>query len=79
MSKKKTVIAVYPPLFLNQCDKESEEITGFECPYCHGNKKFTSMFPDEETQICPVCNGLGKIKAKITIKWEPDGKNENRE
>lgn len=40
----------------------------YECAYCNGRGSFTNM-QGEETVLCPLCEGKGKVRATITLEW----------
>lgn len=68
MSKKSFTIEVTPPIYENNI--ESFLFHGFTCPVCFGKKVITDEY--EESEACRYCQGSGKVKATINIKWEAD-------
>ena len=76
MSKKQQVYMVVPPLFPKNHPYEMETFDGFECSYCHGNGWYAALGDRNERvkEPCPVCQGSGRIKAVVTIKWMADEK-----
>lgn len=73
MSKRQNGVLITAPLF--GTGEEREEFTGYACGYCHGNGWFPGIGEqNERTKIkCPKCGGTGKVKAVVTIDWQPDG------
>lgn len=73
MSKKQAGVLITAPLF--GTGQEREEFNGYYCGYCQGNGYFWNDASDNERQKypCPKCGGTGKVKAVVTIDWQPDG------
>lgn len=71
MSKTKQILEISSP----KSGAYREEITGspMECAKCGGmgwTWTLDSGFYRERKE-CPLCNGTGYVKPKITIEWEP--------
>jgi hypothetical protein len=56
---RKEYIEVCPPLFPGEQPMERIVLRDFPCPQCKGDKD------------CPVCKGTGKLRAVVTVTWEP--------
>ncbi|MDD3040918.1 hypothetical protein [Bacteroides sp.] len=76
MSKKIQVHEVYPPIFLKEHPYEQDTYYGLKCSQCHGNGWYPVLGERNESirEVCPVCQGSGKLKAVVTTKWMPDKK-----
>jgi hypothetical protein len=56
-------------------------IAGIDCPDCKGKGHHTycegkhgSSRDDITISNCPRCGGIGKLTAKVVVKWEPEFK-----
>ncbi len=72
MSKQQHIITVSPPAY--QQVHEQMAFSNYVCPVCHGKGSFTEQTGREEwkTTICDYCDGTGKVKAEVDIRWKPD-------
>lgn len=73
MSRKQNGVLITAPLF--GTGQEREVFEGYPCGYCH-SKGYFSRDSEEgqwEKYPCPKCGGTGKVKAVVTIDWQPDG------
>ena len=71
MVKVKTIMEVEAPTI--KVDDEKRTVEGLRCNYCWGNGWFwnTDEYGEDFKDPCPMCGGLGKLNAEITIKWKP--------
>lgn len=71
MSAVKQSIDVFPDRY---SDKEVKQVRGFECPRCNGQGGFTEQTSRDKFifKPCDLCGGAKKVKAAITIEWDPD-------
>ncbi|MDR1981513.1 MAG: hypothetical protein LBQ39_07840 [Tannerellaceae bacterium] len=72
MSTKQHGVVICPPAY--QSKTEAYEFDGFCCPACCGRKGFITQTGHDEyaEQPCSYCQGAGRVKAKVEIRWEPD-------
>lgn len=72
MSTQKHVIEIIPPEY--EQVRETMEFRNYVCPVCHGQGGFTEETGHNEyrTKTCDYCDGTGKVKAEVTIKWRAD-------
>ncbi|MDR1939018.1 MAG: hypothetical protein LBQ73_11065 [Tannerellaceae bacterium] len=72
MSTKQHSIVVGPPAYRSKT--EAYEFDGFLCPVCNGRKKFFTQTGHDayDEKPCSYCQSAGRVKAKVTINWEPD-------
>lgn len=44
-----------------------------DCLYCNGTGFFSkeNSCDSIETNLCPICQGVGQIQAILTIEWKP--------
>lgn len=75
MSSEQRTISLFPPTLKGRAHEliVSED---HECPYCHGNGWLWGRGKDWEgvKVTCPVCQGVGRMKAIVEITWLPDMK-----
>ena len=78
MGKLKQVIFIQPPLFIQDNPVEREVSGGHTCPVCKGAGKVSVPLYNRDSRFakCPFCRGVRKIKAVITIEWQPDNNKE---
>ena len=70
MSKRKNIVTVVPQ---RDCKEETFQITGYECPNCHGScKEQNGLDYENPYKTCSFCNGSGKLTANVTIQWIPE-------
>jgi hypothetical protein len=77
MSEKQHMIKITPPKLLHVGDHaERYTFYNYRCPYCNGRKKFVHEIGKDEYEeiICDLCDGVGRIKADVTVKWTKDDK-----
>ena len=76
--KSNTLEVCYPFSMTERCMEEKEEFRKITCCHCGGNGFATKIIFRNDTEhiTCPVCQGMGFLKAEITIKWMPDKKEE---
>lgn len=74
MSKQEQILLITPPEFIKIKSYEMKDFHGLKCTYCHGNGWIPTLGDrnEPEREICPVCKGLKKLKAVVTVKWMPD-------
>lgn len=74
MSNKNSSINIFPKCGISNSKTEEFIFKGHECSVCHGRKEFTEQTGHDEfeTTPCPLCEGTGKLKAKVIIAWSPD-------
>ena len=68
------ILEIYPPVLMPITRKgETFDSAWHQCPYCNGTGTVYSgqKVYEHEYATCPVCEGEGKLRAKITILWEP--------
>ena len=55
-------------------DKEVKQVRDMECPRCNGRGGFSEQIGHDKYKFttCSLCVGAKKVKATVTIKWEPD-------
>jgi DnaJ-class molecular chaperone len=76
MSDLIKTLTITPPAF-SQGRSNSEVFisSGHECTYCSGNGHFAPQktgYDEYESRMCPVCNGRGRMTARIVIGWTAD-------
>lgn len=80
MSERASIITVKPRKNLLSCT-EFFMLCGFECPQCNGsgqNKQYHGYHgsnKESELTECKYCEGIGTIKALVSIDWAPDKPN----
>lgn len=53
--------------------KESKIVYGFKCPTCRGRGHHTDhQNGGIKRKECKRCNGTGKLRAEVEIRWQPD-------
>ena len=73
MSNFSNILRLYPTVTTEQVEHLEPDVT-FPCPHCSGNGWNWSLLEgDPIKKICSHCNGSGRLKAKVTIHWEPVG------
>ena len=76
MSKHKNMVEVTPPETANaQQNGEAIVIHGFRCPVCAGSghvEDINIANPNKILAPCRLCNGRGKLMARVTVKWLPN-------
>lgn len=72
MSKQQHIINVTPPDY--QRIREKMTFRNYVCPVCNGQGSFSEQTGHNEwkTELCDYCDGTGKVKADVEIKWRPD-------
>lgn len=72
MSTQKHIIEVTPPKY--EQVHERMEFRNYTCPVCNGRGGFTEEVGHDhyQTKTCDYCEGTGKVKAEVTIKWRAD-------
>lgn len=72
MSTPKYIIEVTPPKY--EQVRETMEFRNYTCPACNGRGGFTEEVGHDQyqTKTCNYCEGTGKVKAEVTIKWRAD-------
>lgn len=72
MSKQQHIISVTPPEY--QQIRENMVFSNYTCPACDGKCTFSEQIGRDEwkTTTCDYCEGTGKVKAEVEIKWQPD-------
>ena len=72
MSVQKYIIEIEPPKY--QEVSERKTCRNFICPVCNGRGGFTEQIgkDDYKTTTCDYCDGTGRVKAEVTIKWGAD-------
>lgn len=72
MSIQKHIIEVTPPKY--EQVHERMEFRNYRCPVCNGEG--ASIEPDGHNHTkripCNYCDGTGKVRAEVTIKWRAD-------
>ncbi len=80
MSRKAKVLFIEPT---NLAPKNGEVIkfTDFNCPNCHGRgffaigKEYHGSQKNEMIKTdCNQCEGVGKLRADVVVRWMPDKK-----
>jgi hypothetical protein len=73
MSSFSNILRLYPTKCENHTEHLSPDVT-FPCPYCSGNGWHWNLWEGEPVKKpCLHCGASGKLKAKITVQWEPAG------
>lgn len=73
MSSFSNILRLFPEATHSQAEHLEPDVT-FPCPYCSGNGwHWDNITAESEKKLCSHCNGSGRLKAKITIQWEPVG------
>lgn len=76
MSNFSNILRLYPTVTTEQVEHLEPDVT-FPCPYCSGNgwhwSNWANTNGESIKEICTHCNGSGRLKAKVTIHWEPVG------
>ncbi|MDR2919705.1 MAG: hypothetical protein LBV72_10130 [Tannerella sp.] len=74
MSTQTTNITIRTPEF--QSKSELFILPGYRCPVCNGRGSFTNETGHDQYKEdpCSYCKGARKVKAVVSIKWEPDNK-----
>ena len=72
MSTSKHIIEITPPKY--QEISERKIFSGYECPVCGGRGGFSEQVGHDEykTTTCDYCDGTGRVKAELVIKWGAD-------
>lgn len=72
MSTQHHTINVTPPIY--QQVHENMIFSNYKCPVCNGRGFFTEQIAHNEwtSKSCNYCDGTGKVKAVVHIKWQPD-------
>lgn len=73
MSTPKHVLEVTPPE--HQQIRETYKFYNYKCPVCNGQGHFMSEqvgYDEFVSPECDYCEGTGKVKAEVEIKWSPD-------
>lgn len=72
MSKQRNIIEITPPEY--QQVRENMFFRNYTCPVCNGKGSFTEQtgYNEWESTVCDYCDGTGKVKAVVNIKWQPD-------
>ena len=74
MSERQNGVLITAPLFGTGVESAGE-FRGYSCGYCQGNGWFLDpeIIHERVKMACPKCGGTGKVKAVVTIEWQPDG------
>ncbi|WP_353122096.1 hypothetical protein [Dysgonomonas capnocytophagoides] len=78
MSQIKETIEINLPESLYTSQKEVLKSKGHICPNCSGrggwyyNQHDTEYYTTGNFRLCHCCMGSGRVRAKVTIEWEPD-------
>lgn len=73
MSRKEQTLTLYPLDHDNSM--ELSEFNNFACPACSGRgwmHDWDAKRDDPHKQKCERCNGSGRLRASVIIKWMPD-------
>jgi excinuclease UvrABC ATPase subunit len=71
MSKQKQFIEITPPEWNGM--EEAYFVYNHNCPSCNGRGSHKVYKGKESTgETCKRCDGTGKLKAQIKIRWSPD-------
>ena len=72
MSIQKHRIEIAPVSYKR--NQEQMIFENYECPVCHGNGGYReeTRHDNYKWNECDYCEGAGKIKAEVTIKWRPN-------
>lgn len=71
MSNFSNILRLYPTVTESHKEELAPDVT-FPCPYCSGNGwHWASDGSERYKNPCRHCKGSGKMKAKVTILWEP--------
>lgn len=76
MSRKQQAYLIQAPLFAEEHPREQEIFDGFTCGSCSGNgwRLEGASFRESKEVTCKTCKGSGRLKAVVTIEWQPDAK-----
>ena len=69
MSASRLMIDITPPVY--QQKVETLYVHDFQCPVCLGKGSVIPYMHEDRPEICDYCNGSGKVKARVTVEWEP--------
>jgi DnaJ-class molecular chaperone len=72
MSKQSHVIEIAPEAF--GASVEYYYFSNYKCQQC-GGTGLQLKFPEDKNgrfESCKLCDGTGKVKAKVEISWMPD-------
>lgn len=69
MSASRLMIDITPPVYQQKI--ETLYVHNFECPVCHGRGSVISSVHEDRPETCGYCDGTGKVKARVTVEWEP--------
>lgn len=84
MSKRKSVIELECPGEGMAGGGQTRELLvspGHLCGRCHGAGGFIgwgSPYGDDVWTVCPLCGGIGKVDAVVTVEWRPSEKKDNQ-
>jgi hypothetical protein len=71
MSTRKQSIEITPPVF--NVMNEAYHVCNHRCPSCNGRGSHTEYRGKESSgKACERCDGTGRLKAHIEIRWSPD-------
>ena len=72
MSECKHIIEITPPKY--QEISERKIFRGYKCPVCGGRGGFSEQVGHDEykTTTCDYCDGTGRVKAEVEIRWRAD-------
>ena len=72
MSTQKHIIEIGPPKY--QEINERMTFRNFTCPVCGGQGGFSERVGHDayRATACDYCDGTGRVKAEVLIKWGAD-------
>lgn len=72
MSELKHIISIEPPAY--EQIREQFTLRNYICPKCDGKGGFqeTESHNHDRFIECDYCEGTGKVKAEVMIKWGAD-------
>lgn len=73
MSSFSNILRLFPTISENHTEHLEPDVL-FPCPFCSGNGWHWHTEVNERIKKpCTHCKGSGKLKAKISVLWEPAG------
>jgi len=72
MSAQKGIVVISTPDY--DSHTETYYFGGYRCSRCGGNGGYNNQIGHDEWKWdeCAFCQGTGKIKAVVDVKWMPD-------